>query len=138
MYAQEYSFYRRPDTSNVTWFTPQQLEAARVSLTLAPVKVREIPPKIRSSPDENVDTQGLLAAAPALLAKALRKGLAVIRKENPADVKPLDGKRGEVKKLTNAEIMRQRRPKFLADGLTSLGTIRKRSPNGQRKTPTLN
>lgn len=85
MYAQDYSFYRRPDTSHVTWLTPQQLEAARVARSLAPIKVLEVKPIIRAV-DEKSDVQNLLAAAPALLCNAIRKGLAVIHREMPVEI----------------------------------------------------
>lgn len=92
MYAQEHYFYRRPDTSNVHWFTPQEIEAARVARSLAPVKVLEVKPIIRPV-DEKSDVQNLLAAAPELFRRAIRKGLAVIHREMPMSTIPIKGAR---------------------------------------------
>jgi hypothetical protein len=93
MYAQDYSFYKRPDTTGVTWLTPQQLEAARVACVLAPVKVLEKKPLVRAETADTDDNQSLIAAAPALFADAIRKGLAVVHKEMPRSALPIKGVR---------------------------------------------
>lgn len=84
MYAQEYSFYRRPDTAGVTWMTPQQLDAARMNAVLKPVKVLEVKPQVRAE-SETFSDQSLLAAAPGLFRNAIRKGVAVIHREMPVE-----------------------------------------------------
>lgn len=75
MYAQECYHYRRPDTTGVTWLTPQQLDELRQKIESAPVRVREIPPQKRATSDQNSDTQNLLASAPQLFARARAAGL---------------------------------------------------------------
>ena len=87
MYAQECYHYKRPDVSNVTWLTPQQMEAARVARSLAPIKVLEIKPIVRAATShDSDDVKSLLAAAPTLFAQAMRSGLAVIRKDMPSQI----------------------------------------------------
>lgn len=86
MYAQDYSFYKRPDTR----LTPQQLESARVACCLAPVKVLERKPLVRRAA-ECTNAQTLLAAAPELFRNAIRKGLAVVHKEIPMSHIPAKG-----------------------------------------------
>lgn len=78
MYSQDFTHYRRPDTRNVTWLTPQQMDAIRLEAAVgcrAPVKVRELPPQARPTSDDNAAAQNILTLAPQIVAAATRSGL---------------------------------------------------------------
>jgi len=96
MYSQDYSHYQRPDVSNVTWLTPQQVDAIRLNsgISLRPVNVLEARTPSRrqklavefADPQaaHRVDVTQLQAEAPRLVQLVLQNGWAKIVVPDPA------------------------------------------------------
>ena len=100
----------------------------------ASVRVWEIKPRVRTEAEAKADNQSLLGLSAGILKRAIARGTVKIAMEITEKIPA--GKRllpGERVKISNADSVRRKREEYLAKGLTVLGTIRKRSPNGTRK-----
>lgn len=89
MYSQDCYHYRRPDVSNVTWFTPQQVDAIRMEASLQKHHVNSLEERCRrqklsaefaEEQAEDINITQLLADAPRIVNAALRDGVVQIHK----------------------------------------------------------